>query len=89
MNDQERRVLEFVRKQWDAEGACCSCGWHASLSEYGHDDEDITSVMEINVSRKRAEFQCLSKDADDAGLHRGVRIYLPPEILGVTDATKP
>lgn len=64
-------AMDLIRRRWDAEGACQSCGWHAALDEYG----DLRDAFDINRHKRRLELSCLSKDTDDAWSHRGVRIY--------------
>lgn len=61
-------AVKFVRSEWDAQGHCASCSWHASLSEYG----DLADAIYINHEKRRIELPCLSGDSTD---HRGVRVY--------------
>lgn len=64
-------AIELVRRKWDDEGECASCGWHALLSEY----DDLEDEIEINEREHRVELRCLNKDDDDRSDHRGVFIY--------------
>lgn len=63
-------AIELVRRKWNDQGACASCGWHAALEEYG----DLRQAIDIDEARHRVELSCLSDD-EDAYSHRGVRIY--------------
>ena len=65
MNTEE--AWELAEKHWDESGCCNSCGWHASLYEYDKDD--------IVICDDRIELPCISRDADDPSLHRGITIY--------------
>lgn len=60
------RATKIVRREWDAQGACASCGYHGSLYEY----EPLEFSIYIDETRKRIELRCLN----DQGC-RGVRIY--------------
>ena len=62
------KIITYIQEQWEQQGECASCGWHAALSEYDLGDIDI------DYRRNRIELPCLSKDEDTHG-HRGVRIY--------------
>lgn len=64
-------AIELVRRKWGSEGACCSCGWHAALYEYG----DLHKAIEIDHDRKRVVLPCLNQDDGERWSHRGVRIY--------------
>lgn len=61
-------AIALVRKRWNADGACCSCGWHAALYEYG----DLGYAIDIYPDHIR--LTCLN-ESGDGGTHRGVRIY--------------
>lgn len=66
------RFIDYVRSRWGAEGACNSCGWHGLVSE--HWEIDLPDAEDI--ANGYITLCCVSKDHDDADLHRGVRIYL-------------
>lgn len=63
-------AAEVVRREWNEQGSCGSCGWHSALYEVEPikvDDEELRSGV--------VWFPCGSKD-EDGSVHRGVRIYL-------------
>lgn len=64
------KVVEIVEREWDQQGECASCSWHASLSEY-----DLPVDIVVNREKGRIELPCLSKDDEYRHTHRGVRIY--------------
>lgn len=63
------KLIDFIKKQWDSDGECRSCGWHASLSEY-----DISENLTIDMDKGEIRLPCRSKDENGSG-HRGVKIY--------------
>lgn len=63
-------AAEVVRRKWDAQGHCDSCGWHAAIYEV----EPIT-IDDSELKDGVVWFPCRSKDVDGSD-HRGVRIRL-------------
>lgn len=63
-----------LEQKWDAEGDCGSCGWHACLYEHYVSDEDIENALECDDGWLFLD--CISKDADEPGSHRGIKIYV-------------
>ena len=65
---------QVLRKKWDSEGQCLSCGWHALLSEHEVEDVDIKEAVE---SDGILYLECLSKDDEEhRHSHRGIKINL-------------
>lgn len=60
-------AIELVRRKWDSEGECRSCGWHAALYEYG----PLEAVIKIDHERQCVALPCLGEERWG---HRGVRI---------------
>ena len=60
-------IQEIIKREWEKQGMCQSCGYHGLLYEYG----DISDI-EINEEMNRIELPCLSGESG----HRGVRIYI-------------
>jgi hypothetical protein len=63
------KYLTLIEKFWDDIGACRSCGWHDSFSEY---EQIIREDLELGLDE--IELLCHSKDDEDAMYsHRGVK----------------
>lgn len=76
MNDRDQEIRDAqarLEQNWDSDGDCGSCGWHALLSEHDVSDDDIAYALD---NGGWLELGCRSKDADDADTHRGVRIFI-------------
>lgn len=71
---EARKLLE---SKWDQEGECASCGWHALLGEHDVEDYDIAEALDGDGFLRLG---CLSKNDEDCGSHRGVKIYIRPSI---------
>lgn len=63
-----------LEAQWDTDGDCCSCGWHAALYEHQVEDWEIANSLDTNNGI--IELPCQSKDAEDRYSHRGVKISI-------------
>jgi hypothetical protein len=72
--NQTERARDLLVQRWDAEGMCESCNWHAALGEYDITDDDIADAMQGAAGVLC--LPCLSADADDADIHRGVRVRI-------------
>lgn len=59
-----------VRKEWNTQGACDTCGWHSALYEI-----EPIEVEDDEIAKGVAWFPCGSDDSDGS-CHRGVRIHL-------------
>jgi hypothetical protein len=66
----KEEAIEIVKKEWENQGSCASCGWHALLYEY-----DLEFDIDINEKKKRIELPCHTDDDENRIDHRGVRIY--------------
>ena len=62
---------------FNQEGDCASCGWHALLGEHAVEDGDIADALDGDGILRLG---CLSKNDEDRGSHRGVKIYIRPNI---------
>ena len=71
---EARKTLEA---KWNQEGDCASCGWHALLGEHAVEDGDIADALDGDGILRLG---CLSKNDEDRGSHRGVKIYIRPNI---------
>ena len=71
---EARKTLEA---KWDDEGQCGSCGWHALLYEHDVEDCDIAEALDDDGILRLG---CLSKNDEDRGSHRGVKIYIRSNI---------
>lgn len=69
---ESRKLLEA---QWDSEGECGSCGWHALLYEHDVEDCDIAEALDGDGILRLG---CRSKDDEDRWSHRGVKICIRP-----------
>ena len=76
MSDQDRIVEARKRldDQWDNEGDCRSCGWHAY--QYEHDISDFDIADALDNYDGWLHLSCVSKDADDSSSHRGAKIFI-------------
>ena len=72
VDDPVQQARQRLEAQWDAQGDCGSCGWHGALYEHNVDDDDIREALKTGW----LELNCVSKDADDADTHRGVKIFI-------------
>ncbi len=72
-DEQVAQARKRLEEQWDQQGGCDSCGWHALLGEYYLDNLDIRYALEDGGTLR---LPCLSKDDSQADLHRGVRVYI-------------
>ena len=77
MNDAE--MERIVRREFDQQGECESCGWFASISEY-----DLPDDIEYNERYDRLELPCLNKNGYTGC--RGVGIYLNQKQSEESDA---
>ena len=66
----KEEAIDIVRREWNSQGSCDSCGWHSALYEV----EPII-VEDEELKQGVVWFPCLSKDGDGS-THRGVRIHL-------------
>lgn len=74
MSVDVKHYREVLEKLWDSQGDCGSCGWHGCI--YEHDIEDWEFEHAIEKNDGVLELSCVSKDDEDSGSHRGVKIYL-------------
>lgn len=71
--EQISKAREILKKNWENEGDCMSCGWHACL--YEHDVEDY-QISDALADDGILRLTCVSSDADDPGTHRGVKVCI-------------
>lgn len=71
----EEQLKQLLKDKWDEYGMCQSCGWHGLFTEH------VWKHPRVNEDKKRMEFGCVSKDAERASSHRGVRIPVKKEEL--------
>lgn len=75
MTDRVAQAKKRLEEQWSDQGDCGSCGWHGALHEYHLDDWEIEDALDNHDGW--LEMTCINKDdIEDAGLHRGVKIYI-------------
>jgi hypothetical protein len=48
-------MKKILEQEWDSQGMCRSCGFHALLSEYSDD------IIYFNKEKNRYELPCLNK----------------------------
>ena len=63
-------AAEIVRRRWEDNDGCRSCGWKSALYEFGPLEHRIT---QSDIDRGYIDLPCYSDD--DGGGHRGIRVY--------------
>ena len=61
-------ALKYIEDNWDSQGECRSCGWHASLHEH------MLEVSDLDELIKDGKLWLPCQNPEDQGC-RGVTIY--------------
>lgn len=69
----EAEAIEIIRRKWDGNDGCRSCGWRSCLYEFGPLE---AYVGDAELAQGFVDLPCFSEDASENGGHRGARVYL-------------
>jgi hypothetical protein len=66
------KAAEIVRRKWDENDGCRSCGWKSCLYEFG---DILDHIDEQSIKDGFVTLPCFT-DWGDGHEHRGARVYL-------------
>jgi hypothetical protein len=63
-----RKIIQYIKKEWEKQGMCSSCGWHDLLQKYDLDSD----FPDWEIEESWIWLPCHNSISDGC---RGVKIY--------------